>query len=284
MTFELVLPSVSGNSKTTKDYILSILIKESPLTVRQIENRIKKSYGHSVTYQAVRKAIFYFLDEEVLTKEGKDYSINGDWINRLSLFCKCLSDGNVKEFNNIWESEREGDFLVLYFDSIKERKDYLNKFERQIIPTLKNKKILVQIPHGYSAFNQEFIKERMDFLNKHGIKMYRIYKQNTFIDKLSASLYKKYGAKVEFNTKDIDNSWIIIYGDVIVQTIQPSEMKAMDKELFCDLSKIDEDSYKYIELYLYKKMKIKTIVQKNEDLAEKSRKEMLSYFNNKKIA
>jgi len=282
MTFELVLPSISGNNKTTKDYILSILIKESPLTIRQIENRIRRSYGYSVTYQAVRKAVFYFLDEDVLIREGKYYSINSDWINKLSLFCKCLSEGNVKELNNIWESESEGDFMILYFDTIKDRKEYLNKFERQIIPTLKNKKVVVQVPHGYSALNQMFIKERMDFLNKHEIKMYRLYREDTFIDKLSAALYKKYGAKTKLGVNYLDNSWLVIYGDVMIQTIQPPEMKSMDRELFSDLSKLDEDSYKYIELYLYKKMKIKTIIQKNADLAEKSRREILSYFKSKK--
>ena len=60
MPFEFVLPKPGAYKKATKDLIVSILAREHPLTLKQMLQRIRKQYGVSVTYQAVRKSAWPF--------------------------------------------------------------------------------------------------------------------------------------------------------------------------------------------------------------------------------
>src|SRR4030043_224159 len=56
MALTLTLPQL-GEKASTKDYVITILGYDWPLSIKKIFNLIKKRYGHNVTYQAVFKAV-----------------------------------------------------------------------------------------------------------------------------------------------------------------------------------------------------------------------------------
>jgi len=70
MSLEIVLPM--GNKGDVKDLVFTILTKEYPLKLIQLTNFIRKRYGKSVTFQAVRKAVLQLVSENILlhTKHG----------------------------------------------------------------------------------------------------------------------------------------------------------------------------------------------------------------------
>jgi len=63
---------------STKGLVRSILIEESPLTIKQIHSRIKTESKKPVSYQAVHKTIKELLDEESVLNINKKYQINPD--------------------------------------------------------------------------------------------------------------------------------------------------------------------------------------------------------------
>ena len=85
MVFELTLPGW-GNRKDTKDLIITLLLEEYPLNIRQIWRRMRKKFGKDISYQAVYKAVISLYETGVLNKNSGCYEISIDWVFRLKAF------------------------------------------------------------------------------------------------------------------------------------------------------------------------------------------------------
>lgn len=82
MPVELSIPLL-GKKKTVKDYIISILSSEWPLSSRKIYNILTKRYNVAVSYQAVHKAIKELIDSGIVIRGWKDLQLNLDWIKEV---------------------------------------------------------------------------------------------------------------------------------------------------------------------------------------------------------
>src|SRR3989344_9251249 len=78
MTLQITLPF--GREDNVKNLVFSILTKEHPLKIIELTNFIRKRYGKSVTFQAVRKAILQLVEENVLLRKDNQFSINKEWV------------------------------------------------------------------------------------------------------------------------------------------------------------------------------------------------------------
>ena len=63
MVIKLTLPL--NKEDTVKDIVFTILTKEYPLKIIEITNIIRKRYGKSLTFQAVRKALLELIEENI---------------------------------------------------------------------------------------------------------------------------------------------------------------------------------------------------------------------------
>ena len=283
MGFNLFVPAMSEDNKTVKDHIVEIMIEGHPLTLRQIENSIKKRYGLSVTYQAIRKAAKLLLKQDVLVMHKKSYRLNKEWINLLLNFVERVKD---RSYRDIPFSKRtkdlEEEYRVLHFDRLIDRRIYLDKFEQAVMPKIDPKIITIQMPHGYyTALNQQSIKKRMKLINSHGIDLYRIYSGNSAIDKVSAAIYEDLGAKTKLGVDYGDDSWYSTYGEYTLQTIAPKKVRREEKNYFAYVKKLDESYFNFIEKLYFEENQIKVIIQKNKSLAKRLREQVLSYFGKK---
>lgn len=86
MVFELTLPELGFDGKDTKDLVITLLLEEYPLNVRQIWRRMRKKFGKDISYQAVYKAVMSLCETGVLSKNKSYYKINIDWVFRLKTF------------------------------------------------------------------------------------------------------------------------------------------------------------------------------------------------------
>ena len=68
-----------SKKNSVKDIVFKILITDHPLKLIELTNFIKKRYGKSVTFQAVRQAVFELVADGVLEREGKQFQINPAW-------------------------------------------------------------------------------------------------------------------------------------------------------------------------------------------------------------
>ena len=278
MGLDLFIPAKSGRGRATKDYLIEALLEEPGLTIRKLQNRVRKNFGHAVTYQAVRKAVMLFVKTGVVVKKGKAYSIDSGWIDSLSDFCERLKAARRSPLAyRLLESKGES-YQVMQFSSLISRMDYLEKFENAVVPTLKSKIVAVRIPHSYyGAMNQDQLRSRSAFFQKHGLKIYRACEADGFLDRVYASMYNAFGIKTKPGAKE-DGGWFVVYGDCIFQTILEKNVKETAEKMFSQVRRLDEKCFRQLEKFYHKKFKIKVILQKNKCIAERLRAQVLGCF------
>jgi len=78
MVVRLTIPL--GKDDNVKNLVFSILANEYPLKIIEITNLIRKRYGKTVSFQAVRKSLFELIEEGIIIKDQKSFSLNKNWI------------------------------------------------------------------------------------------------------------------------------------------------------------------------------------------------------------
>src|SRR3989338_3226492 len=89
MTLSITLPLLEKTS-SVKDMAFSVLMHEFPLSLMKTLHAINKQYNRSFSFQAVRKAVLQLVEEGVLVKEGKEFSVNKEWIIKVIKFGNIL--------------------------------------------------------------------------------------------------------------------------------------------------------------------------------------------------
>ncbi len=137
MTLNITLPEIDmpGKKSTeskTKDIIISILIRDHPLTSRKLHRALKAEYQYMVTYQAVHKAVKLLLEQKVLKMEGKGYSINEAWIENVTKFVDELHSvyHKKKPLFGVKEAEKKEGMQTLKFASLKDSMDYMTSLQQ----------------------------------------------------------------------------------------------------------------------------------------------------------
>ena len=128
MTLQLTLPL--GNKNDVKSLVFTILTKEYPLKLIELTNFIRKRYGKSVTFQAVRKAVLGLVEEGVLQQEEHAYNINKEWIKNSKKFIDDLYAEVYKEKTMPKSVDSiTGEVSVFTFNSLNE----LMKFWQRLL-------------------------------------------------------------------------------------------------------------------------------------------------------
>ena len=282
MAIEITLPL--GKKQTTKNLVFSILTKEYPLKIIELTNYIKKRYGKSITFQAVRKAVLELTEEEVLIKKSNSFQINKKWIlESKEVLEKIYKHMNTKKIKPQNLDSIKGEISVFTFSSLNE----LMKFWQEIIDNW-YKKIKKGEPHincyqaahaweGLLHLDKE--KELMGQLKKKGIKSYILSTGNSQLDKNIKKFYKSLGIKMIINTSSstFDKGYYVgTYGDTIVQTKYPIKL-VKELDIFFKKNK----SLKSLNLaqlsdIVNRKIKIKLTVIKNLEMAKQINYSILS--------
>ena len=97
MNWPVFFPNVK--IKSTKDLIIRLLTEQKEMTNQSLFMAIKKKFGISVTYQAVRQALTELTIANVLTKNKKFYSVSIKWIKSLNEFSHLLKKKYVDDFD-----------------------------------------------------------------------------------------------------------------------------------------------------------------------------------------
>ena len=124
MVLKLTLPE-PGKEKRIKDIVIDILIFEWPLSLSKIHKKISSNYSKSGTCQATYKAICELVQEEVLIKRERLYSINLNWVTKIKEF-SCHIENNYKNdekiplMEGVIKAKTENNITVLTFDSLIE--------------------------------------------------------------------------------------------------------------------------------------------------------------------
>lgn len=260
-----------GKKEGVKDLVFTILSKEYPLRIIQLTNFIKKRYGKSVTFQAVRKAVLELTSEGVLIKREDKFSINQKWVLETKTMLSELFDDLNKNLTTPKDVHSVSEEVSVFtFHSLNE----LMKFWQDLIDdwfaNFKKGDYHIncyQAAHAWEGLlHLDKEKELMGQLKKKGILSYILSKGNTPLDRNIRKFYKSVGIKVSINSSmsSFDKSYYVgTYGDLVVQTQYPEEIV---KDLDCFFRKnktIKDFDLKELSDIVNRKVAIKLTVIKN---------------------
>lgn len=73
-----------------KDAIVSILSEEWPLTMKEIYFVAIRQHALNVSYQAMHKATKQLIQQRIVTRNERAYSLNTEWIKQIKGFTENL--------------------------------------------------------------------------------------------------------------------------------------------------------------------------------------------------
>ncbi|HLD13049.1 MAG TPA: hypothetical protein VJB87_05690 [Candidatus Nanoarchaeia archaeon] len=282
MTLQIVLPF--GKKKGVKDLVFSILTKEYPLRLIELTNYIRKRYGKSVTFQAVRKAVLELLEEKVLITEGTGYKINKEWVKETKAVVDRIYSDIYEEQNVSPKIESiEGEITVFTVHSLNEMMRFWQSLIADWFKQYKEtppKLNVYQAAHSWEALiHLEKEREVMSKLKEKGIKSYALYTSNTPLDKSIKRFYESIGLKVVLkpSVKHFDRGYYVgTYSDMILQVRCPPELAKRLDNFFKKNKSLEDFDLQELSAITSKKELIKITVIKNAEMAKQINKSILS--------
>ena len=282
MTLQIVLPF--GKKKGVKDLVFSILTKEYPLRLIELTNYIRKRYGKSVTFQAVRKAVLELLEEKVLITEGTGYKINKEWVKETKAVVDRIYSDIYEEQNVSPKIESiEGEITVFTVHSLNEMMRFWQSLIADWFKQYKEtppKLNVYQAAYSWEALiHLEKEREVMSKLKEKGIKSYALYTSNTPLDKSIKRFYESIGLKVVLkpSVKHFDRGYYVgTYSDMILQVRCPPELAKRLDNFFKKNKSLEDFDLQELSAITSKKELIKITVIKNAEMAKQINKSILS--------
>jgi hypothetical protein len=273
-----------GKKNGVKDLVFTILSSEYPLRIIQLTNYIKKRYGRSVTFQAVRKAVLELVSESVLIKKDDAFSINKKWVSETKLLLDDLSkklNRNPVSPKNI-HSISEGVSVFTFSSLNKLMKFWQDLIEDWYVNFRKGDYNVncYQAAHTWEGLlHLDREKELMGQLKKKRIRSYILSTGNTPLDRNIRTFYKEIGMKVTISSSSssFDKSYYVgTYGDLIIQAQYPDEL-VKDLDLFFKRNKtIKNFNLKELSDLVGRKVEVKLTVIKNLEMAKQINQSIIS--------
>jgi hypothetical protein len=271
---ELSIPQLGEDTKNAKDLVFTILTQEQPLSIIELSNKIKKQYVISITYQAVRKAVDNLHAQNVLTKTGKKYAINKEWLLKLkSFFDKLLTkyenkttlklfhtefakeDYALYTFNTLYELDNFWDEVMTYWaDHEKENKDYYSHAHY----------------HWWLLINLGKETKLFDHFRKRNIKSHVILRNAQPLNQWASQVYADLGVKIikKVQADDTPMVDINILGNTIIQVNYPPNIAKKIQHFYKKYKSVQDMSLKEITQLAHEEGNIKFILFKNPTIVK----------------
>src|SRR3989344_2297658 len=283
MVLELTLPL--DDKGKVEDLVFTILSKEYPLSIVDLMNHIRKRYGKSVTFQAVRKAVLNLERKDVVIEKEHRYSLNKEWVRRSKeVLDNLYNELNTGKMKAKGMESIKGEVSVFTFNSLNELMkfwqnmidDWFKKFDTQKDYGVN----CYQAAHGWEGLlHPDIEKTIMHQLKNKGIKSFTLTTGNTPLDRQIANFYTKIGIKMRVipSNSSFDKSYYVgTYVDLVVQTQYPVEIvKALDSFFKKTKSLSDVDLVELSNI-VNRRMEMKLTVIKDLAMAKQINKSILS--------
>ncbi len=282
MPFEFVLPKPGAYKKAVKDLLVSILAREHPLTLKQLLQRIRRQYGVSVTYQAVRKSAKALAEDKVLSAKGREYEISKEWISEAHAFIDELSKAYLAEWKPMRKMEVGEDVTVYTLDSIYDAERLwgdllLDWVKKEATASSRN---TFQATHIWTLlFHLEWEEKQIIALQQKTKSRHAAIYSGEFLDKIAQKFYDKY-----IPTKLVrDASWtrgcsIGTYDDMIVQLYQPKEIASEIDAFYRSVKRLEDIDLAKMSAIAKRKAEVKLTVIRNLEMARQIRESCLKHF------
>jgi len=275
MSLNLSIPQLDKNSNT-KDYVISVLSYDWPLTIKKLYNSLKKKYGYTATYQAVYKTVHDLVKENVLSKTSEGYQLNLYWLKQIHDFTEITQSNyytksRVNVIEGVKDSTVEGNFQVSTFESWFDVEKYLYYLQKNYIMN-SDKKTTIVVHHNHEWRPLFYMRAEYNWIKKmieSGNKVFFLCSNSTATDNWSMGFYKKMGVKAKTGVKCAETCELVVFGDMVIQIFIPPELSAKLHSAFEKSKTVSEIDIPWLIGNVFeKKIDIKIVVNKDKSLAE----------------
>jgi len=280
MALTLVIPQ-AGKPATTKDYVLTILGSDWPLTTKKIHNLIRKKYGYNPTYQAVYKTLNLLLDDGIIERKKEGYQLNLKWLKEVHRYTEVVetnyyTKNRLNLIEGIKDARTEGNINILTFETLFDIEKYLYYLQKQFILSTAKKEVIC-VHHNHEWRPIFYLRAEYNWqkkLSSLGHTTCILCRGSTKMDKEGAEFYRYAGCKVKTGVNCAGTNELMVFDDFVVQVFLPSELKReMD---LCFSSKICPKDM--IDRVFESKTEIQVVINRDKRIAEQIRKETLGHF------
>lgn len=278
MVINLIIPEIDSKPNNTKDAVISILVNEWPLSLREVYTGIKRKYGYKYSYQAVFKSIKELISEDILVAKDKKYELNIDWIKRLQSFTDIVETNyyakeRIHNISGITNAKNKEDVVILNFETIFDAEKYLYYFMKYILVKTENDSICHLGNHEWRPIF--YLRAEYNYykkLQQKNHKFYFVCSGNSIIERDCASFYKKIGVNFKINPDKIVND-ILVFSDYFINIFIPEDLQ-IKMNRFLEKG----DSISLLKEVLEKKSSIRVIITKDKNLAQEIKNQTLRKF------
>ncbi|MDO8647408.1 MAG: hypothetical protein Q7R70_03260 [Candidatus Diapherotrites archaeon] len=68
--------------------IIAVLSEEWPLNAKEVYHKVQRNLGRNLSYQAIHKCLTVLLDDGIITKKEREYSLNPIWLKEINAFTR----------------------------------------------------------------------------------------------------------------------------------------------------------------------------------------------------
>ena len=285
MSLNLSIPQLDKNSNT-KDYVISVLSHDWPLTIKKMYNVIKKKYGYKATYQAVYKTVQELVKDDVITRTEEGYQLNLYWLKRIHDYTEITQSNyytksRVNVMEGVKDSKIDGNFQVLTFESWFDVEKYLYYLQKHCVLN-SEKKITVVMHHNHEWRPLFYMRAEYNWitnLKDKGHDIVFLCSNSTPTDIWATNFYKKMGVKAKTGARCAETSDLLVFGDMVIQIFIPPELSSNLNNSFSKAKSVsDIDVPLLINKVFEKKVDIKVVINKDLKLAKQIISNTLSKF------
>ncbi len=209
---------------TTKEMLIEVLSTNIELTAKALHHKIR--HHKPLTYHAVFKLLNQMVNEEMVLKEGKCYSLNPEWIHLMKEHYQTLEQSYLNKKETMLINKDTTHFVL---PSIHEGFFMLMRaLERGVFGDSK-----IVVGHFSHLLYLHLSKEETALLKRLGEarKFYYLVNHKSHLDKMIAYYNKAtFNYETKLGVPCADPFYLYVVGDKIVQINIPHELReAMDK-------------------------------------------------------
>jgi len=278
MALNFTMPQI-GKEATTKDFIITVLGYDWPLTAKRIHNLIKKKYGYSATYQAVYKTLMLLLREGVIEKNQSGYQLNLRWLKELHRYTEVIetnyyTKNRLKLIEGIKDARQEGNINILTFETLFDVEKYLYYLQKQFIHGCSRKQTIC-VHHNHEWRPIFYLRAEYNWQHKLrtlGHLTCILCRGSTKHDREAANFYKSLGCRIKTNANCAGTNELMVFDDFVIQVFLPHEIK---EEMDRHLAKGRLNHGEMINKIFEKKTEIQVVINRDKKIAEQIRKDTL---------
>jgi len=282
MTLSITLPQLNPKSASTKDLIISILSNEWPLTAKELHFRVQKNGGKAVSYQAIHKMLWRLEFESVLSKTGKDYELDKQWVSNLKEFADDLNtrfELNKSKYDI--SPNFRGPYKMRFNDYSLYCVTMADIFRRKILIGNGPNIGVGFLRHAYWPLRFNFKDfEVLRRMIKNADESYAIIKYDSPFDKWVQRQWLSGGfGRIKIGVEFEGGHDIMVHGNSICETKYSDETKQIIDNIYTRTSNLGELFKEYFATATVKKeMRIDLTITKNPQMANLIRKQVMSHF------